>query len=43
MVKYPSYDFSAVAGIVELDASEWTTENYQTVVNALVDAENSAS
>ncbi|MBQ8793667.1 MAG: hypothetical protein IJZ63_02850 [Clostridia bacterium] len=41
--KYPSYDFSAVADIVELDASEWTTENYQTVVNALVDAENSAS
>lgn len=39
--KYPTYDFSGIANIVT--SNEWTTEDYQTVVNTLVDAENSAS
>ena len=41
--KYSTYDFSAIEEIVALEASKWTNENYQTVVNTLVAAENSAS
>ena len=43
VTKYPSYDFIAIADIVALDANQWTTENYQTVVNALVAAESTVS
>ncbi len=41
--EYPSYDFSEIESIIALDASQWTKENYQTVVNALVAAQSSVS
>ena len=40
--KYSDYDFTEIETIVAKTASEWTTDDYQLVVNTLVDAENAA-